>query len=136
MLPIPLLFFPKKEFSMTTLSIQKIHGREVLDSQGNPTVEVAVLLNDGSLGQAIVPSGASTGEFEAVELRDGDAKRYLGKGVQSAVKNVDQKIAPALEGINPQDQALIDQKLIELDGTEEDGDGDGVRGGGSSVTGL
>jgi enolase len=109
------------DYIMTTLSIQKIHGREVLDSRGNPTVEVEVLLNNGSLGQAMVPSGASTGEFEAVELRDGDAKRYLGKGVLTAVKHVDQVIAPALQGLNPQDQAKIDQQLIELNGTENKG---------------
>ncbi len=106
---------------MTPVSIQKIQGREVLDSRGNPTVEVEVLLSDGSTGSAVVPSGASTGEFEAVELRDGDSKRYLGKGVLNAVKNVDQILAPALANHDPFQQSKIDQTLLELDGTENKG---------------
>ena len=94
-----------------------VHAREVLDSRGNPTVEVEVVLDDGSFGRAIVPSGASTGEFEAVELRDGDKSRYLGKGVLTAVKNVNTDIAECLVGMNVLDQTAIDKALIELDGT-------------------
>jgi len=101
---------------MSTLS--KIRGREVLDSRGNPTVEAEVTLADGAHGRAIVPSGASTGEHEAVELRDGDGKRFLGKGVLKAVENVNGKIAKALAGMDAGDQRALDQKMIELDGTE------------------
>ena len=97
--------------------ITKIHGREILDSRGNPTVEVEVYLADGSVGRASVPSGASTGIYEACELRDGDPGRYLGKGVSSAVHNVNTEIAEALLGANALDQAAIDRSLIELDGT-------------------
>ena len=97
--------------------ITKIHGREILDSRGNPTVEVEVYLADGSIGRASVPSGASTGIYEACELRDGDPGRYLGKGVSNAVHNVNTEIAEALLGANALDQAAIDQTLIELDGT-------------------
>ena len=97
--------------------ITKIHGREILDSRGNPTVEVEVYLADGSVGRAAVPSGASTGIYEACELRDGDPGRYLGKGVSNAVHNVNTEIAEALIGANAQDQAAIDRTLIELDGT-------------------
>ena len=97
--------------------ITKIHGREILDSRGNPTVEVEVYLADGSIGRASVPSGASTGIYEACELRDGDPGRYLGKGVSNAVHNVNTEIAEALLGANALDQAAIDQALIELDGT-------------------
>ena len=97
--------------------ITKIHGREILDSRGNPTVEVEVYLADGSIGRASVPSGASTGIYEACELRDGDPKRYLGKGVSNAVHNVNTEIAEALLGANALDQAAIDRALIELDGT-------------------
>ena len=97
--------------------ITKVHGREILDSRGNPTVEVEVYLADGSVGRASVPSGASTGIFEACELRDGDPKRYLGKGVSNAVHNVNTEIAEALLGANALDQAAIDRTLIELDGT-------------------
>ena len=97
--------------------ITKIHGREILDSRGNPTVEVEVYLADGSVGRASVPSGASTGIYEACELRDGDPGRYLGKGVSNAVHNVNTEIAEALIGANALDQAAIDQTLIELDGT-------------------
>ena len=97
--------------------ITKIHGREILDSRGNPTVEVEVYLSDGSIGRASVPSGASTGIYEACELRDGDPGRYLGKGVSNAVHNVNTEIAEALLGANALDQAAIDRALIELDGT-------------------
>lgn len=94
-----------------------VFGREVLDSRGNPTVEVEVYLQDGSKGKAIVPSGASTGEHEACELRDGDKKRYLGKGVLNAVKNVNEVIAPEIIGYYATEQAVIDKLMIELDGT-------------------
>jgi enolase len=94
-----------------------IHAREVLDSRGNPTVEAEVGLDGGAMGKAIVPSGASTGEHEALELRDGDAGRFLGKGVLRAVQNVTDTIAPALVGMDADDQAAIDSALIELDGT-------------------
>ena len=97
--------------------ITKIHGREILDSRGNPTVEVEVYLADGSIGRASVPSGASTGIYEACELRDGDPGRYLGKGVSNAVHNINTEIAEALLGANALDQAAIDRTLIELDGT-------------------
>jgi len=98
-------------------AIDYIEGREILDSRGNPTVEVDVILDDGSMGRAAVPSGASTGVHEAVELRDGDKKRYLGKGVLKAVDNVNNVIAPALEGLEAQDQLEIDRTMIDLDGT-------------------
>jgi enolase len=94
-----------------------IHAREVLDSRGNPTVEAEVGLDTGALGRAIVPSGASTGEHEALELRDGDPKRFLGKGVRHAVENVTDTIGPALMGMDADDQAALDAALIELDGT-------------------
>ena len=97
--------------------IAEIVAREILDSRGNPTVEVDVYLEDGSFGRAAVPSGASTGEHEAVELRDGDTKRYLGKGVRKAVDNVNKKIAPAVIGMDARDQEAIDAHMIELDGT-------------------
>jgi enolase len=99
-------------------TISTIHAREVLDSRGNPTVEAEVTLSDGSQGRAIVPSGASTGEHEAVELRDGDKQRFLGKGVLKAVETVKTKIAKALAGADAADQRALDQKMIELDGTE------------------
>lgn len=98
--------------------ISEIYAREILDSRGNPTVEVEVTLDSGIVGRAAVPSGASTGEYEAVELRDGDKSRYLGKGVLKAVENVNEIIAPELEGWNVFDQVGIDEYLIELDGTE------------------
>jgi len=98
--------------------ITDIVAREILDSRGNPTVEVEVALDDGSWGRAAVPSGASTGAFEAVELRDGDSARYLGKGVLTAVTNVNEIIAPELMGMDASDQRAIDEFLIELDGTE------------------
>ena len=101
--------------------IEKIIGREILDSRGNPTVEVDVVLEDGSLGRAAVPSGASTGKHEAVELRDGDKARYMGKGVTKAVTNVNQEIASAVSGINAAEQAALDKKLIDLDGTPNKG---------------
>ena len=97
--------------------ITRIHGREILDSRGNPTVEVEVYLADGSIGRSSVPSGASTGIYEACELRDGDPGRYLGKGVSNAVHNVNTEIAEALLGADALDQAAIDRTLIELDGT-------------------
>lgn len=101
--------------------IVDVNAREILDSRGNPTVEVEVFLDDGTMGRAAVPSGASTGVHEAVELRDGDQSRYLGKGVQTAVANVNTVIADAVIGLNPFDQAGLDQMLIELDGTENKG---------------
>ncbi|MBW6467662.1 MAG: phosphopyruvate hydratase [Coriobacteriia bacterium] len=98
-------------------SIVDVYAREVLDSRGNPTVEVEVVLDDGSFGRAIVPSGASTGAFEAVELRDGDSARYLGKGVRTAVANVNETIAAEILGLDATDQRLIDSTLLALDGT-------------------
>ena len=98
-------------------TIIDIAAREILDSRGNPTVEVEVVLESGARGRAAVPSGASTGEHEAVELRDGDAARYLGKGVRKAVRNIEETIAPALKGLVATDQIEIDRTLIELDGT-------------------
>src|SRR5881628_696295 len=102
---------------MSKTSIHNIIGREILDSRGNPTIEVDVRLAGGALGRAAVPSGASTGEHEAWELRDGDKKRYGGKGVTRAVANVNEKIAPALKGWDARDQSKIDNRLIGLDGT-------------------
>lgn len=101
--------------------IKSMHAREVIDSRGNPTVEADVLLESGELGRAAVPSGASTGTLEAVELRDGDTKRYLGKGVQQAVKNVNTEIQQALTGMDCFSQETIDQRMIELDGTNNKG---------------
>jgi enolase len=103
------------------VEIIDVYAREVLDSRANPTVEVEVTLEDGTVGRAIVPSGASTGAFEAVELRDEDKSRYLGKGVLKAVDNVNTIIAPELIGLNVFDQTLIDQLMIDLDGTENKG---------------
>ena len=103
------------------LGIEDIRALEALDSRGNPTIQVVVELYDGSYGVAMVPSGASTGAFEAVELRDGDSARYMGKGVLKAVENVNTIIAPELEGMNAYDQPAIDKALIELDGTENKG---------------
>jgi enolase len=100
-----------------SFNIEFIHARQILDSRGNPTVEVDVILEDGSLGRAAVPSGASTGEHEAVELRDDDKKVYLGKSVMKAVENVNTKIAPELIGLDTRDQEAIDSLMIELDGT-------------------
>src|SRR5881398_539631 len=102
---------------MSKTAIASIHAREILDSRGNPTVEVDVRLENGALGRAAVPSGASTGEHEAWELRDGDRSRFGGKGVRTAVANVNNRIAPVLKGWDAREQAKIDNKLIELDGT-------------------
>jgi enolase len=101
--------------------IQQIQAREILDSRGNPTVEAQITLVDGTRGRAAVPSGASTGEHEAVELRDGDKQRYLGKGVLKAVENVNGEIADVLAGVDAADQRAIDSKMIQLDGTENKG---------------
>ncbi|MDR3343186.1 MAG: phosphopyruvate hydratase [Treponema sp.] len=101
--------------------IEYVEAREILDSRGNPTIEVDVVLEDGTLGRAAVPSGASTGEHEAVELRDGDKSRYLGKGVLKAVDNVNNIIAPEIQGLSAQDQVDVDRTMIELDGTENKG---------------
>ena len=103
--------------NMASTTISRVHAREILDSRGNPTVEVDVRLENGALGRAAVPSGASTGEHEAWELRDGNKDRFGGKGVKKAVANVNDKIAPVLKGWDVLDQAKIDEKLIELDGT-------------------
>jgi len=101
--------------------ITDVYAREVLDSRGNPTVEVEVYLESGAVGRTIVPSGASTGAFEAVELRDGDKGRYLGKGVQKAVENVNEIISPEIIGLDAVDQVAIDQIMIDLDGTPNKG---------------
>src|SRR6185369_16349733 len=98
--------------------IQNIEAREIIDSRGNPTVEVDVLLECGAAGRAAVPSGASTGEHEAIELRDGDKKRFLGKGVSKAVANVTDKIFPELQGVDALDQLTVDRLMLDLDGTE------------------
>src|ERR1700730_14645254 len=103
------------------MEITKIIAREILDSRGNPTVEADVHLADGSMGRAAVPSGASTGEHEAVELRDGDKGRYLGKGTLKAVKKIEEHIAPALLGQDAELQASIDHQMIKLDGTANKG---------------
>ena len=99
------------------MTIENVHAREILDSRGNPTVEVEVMLESGFVGRASVPSGASTGENEALELRDGDKGRYLGKGVLKAVENVNKMIAPAIIGMSALEQRKIDAKMIKLDGT-------------------
>ena len=101
--------------------IEHVHARQILDSRGNPTLECEVICEDGTGGRAAVPSGASTGEHEAVELRDGDADRWMGKGVGKAVAHVNEILAPELIGLNPSDQEAIDQLLIELDGTDNKG---------------
>jgi enolase len=101
------------------VKVTRVHARQILDSRGNPTVEVEVTLDSGAVGRAAVPSGASTGQFEAVELRDGDAHAYLGKGVLRAVENVEREIAPALAGVSADDQAGLDRLLLELDGTPD-----------------
>ena len=102
-------------------TIIDVYAREVLDSRGNPTVEVEVYTESGAFGRAIVPSGASTGEHETVELRDGDKSRYLGKGVVNIVNNVNEIIAPEIAGFDVTDQAGIDRAMIELDGTPNKG---------------
>ena len=99
-------------------AIIDVIAREILDSRGNPTVEADVLLESGVMGRAAVPSGASTGSREAIELRDGDKSRYLGKGVLKAVENVNTEICEAIIGLDVEDQAFIDQTMIDLDGTE------------------
>jgi len=103
---------------MSASSIARVHGRQILDSRGNPTVEVDVVLESGATGRAAVPSGASTGQFEAVELRDGDPRAYGGKSVLAAVRNVDTEIADAVTGLDAEDQRALDLRLIELDGTK------------------
>src|SRR5574344_2568926 len=100
------------------MKIKSIKAWEILDSRGNPTISAEVVLENGSTGRASVPSGASTGSYEAVELRDGDKGRYDGLGVLTAVKNVNEIIAPALIGFDAEDQKGLDQKMIDLDGTE------------------
>ncbi|MBQ6179846.1 MAG: phosphopyruvate hydratase, partial [Bacteroidales bacterium] len=99
------------------MRIIQVTGREILDSRGNPTIEAEVVLESGIIGTAAVPSGASTGENEALELRDGDPKRYGGKGVLKAVENINDKIAPAIIGMSALEQRAIDKTMIELDGT-------------------
>ncbi|MBV9155611.1 MAG: phosphopyruvate hydratase, partial [Acidobacteriaceae bacterium] len=103
------------------MEIVKIIGREILDSRGNPTVEADVHLEDGTVGRAAVPSGASTGEHEAVELRDEDKARYLAKGTRQAVENINKEISSALSGLDAADQGLIDRTMISLDGTPNKG---------------
>src|SRR5579884_3755476 len=103
------------------MEIIKVAGREILDSRGNPTVEADVYLADGSMGRAAVPSGASTGEFEAVELRDGDKSRYLGKGTRNAAGHINSEIAAALHGKDATQQSEIDGAMIALDGTNNKG---------------
>src|SRR5512136_1988141 len=107
---------PSREMKTMSL-IEQIQASQILDSRGNPTIEVDVITEDGCAGRAAVPSGASTGEHEALELRDGDKSRYLGKGVLTAVANVNEKIAPAVEGIEITNQAAIDLAMLKLDGT-------------------
>src|ERR1700676_3670734 len=114
---ISALIWQQLDNNMAKTSIKTIIAREILDSRGNPTVEVDVRLDGGALGRAAVPSGASTGEHEAWELRAGDKKRYGGKGVSRAVANVNEKIAPALKGRDAREQAKIDNQMIELDGS-------------------
>ena len=103
------------------MEIVKVVGREILDSRGNPTVEADVYLADGSMGRAAVPSGASTGEHEAVELRDGDKGRYLGKGTRKAAENITSEFGPDLQGLDASEQGAIDRKMIEIDGTPNKG---------------
>src|SRR5437879_12936382 len=102
-------------------TIISVRAREILDSRGNPTIEADVTLSSGAAGRAAVPSGASTGEHEAVELRDGDQKRFGGKGVLEAVKNVNEVIGPRLEGMSAEDQIVIDYAMLDLDGTPNKG---------------
>ena len=101
------------------LEIEKVTGREILDSRGNPTVEAEVYLLDGTVGRGTAPSGASTGEFEALELRDGDKARYLGKGVQKAVENINTVINEAIEGLDASDIYAVDAAMIAADGTKD-----------------
>ena len=104
---------------MSYMEIEKVIGREILDSRGNPTVEAEVTLADGTVGRGTAPSGASTGEFEALELRDGDKGRYLGKGVQKAVENINTIIADAIIGIDASDTYAVDAAMIKADGTKD-----------------
>lgn len=104
---------------MDYLQIEKVIGREIIDSRGNPTVEAEVYLADGTIGRGAAPSGASTGEFEALELRDGDKSKFGGKGVSKAVANINEKIAPALVGIDASDIYAVDKAMIDLDGTKD-----------------
>src|SRR5215470_10476811 len=120
-LPESRIIDDKREKHTSMSNIAEIRGRQVLDSRGNPTVEAEVWLQDGTVGRAIVPSGASTGEHEAVELRDDDKSQYVGKGVLNAVENVNGEIADALANFDAADQRTLDQKMIELDGTENKG---------------
>ena len=113
---VGLFLITNSDFFIMTQIIE-VHGREIIDSRGNPTVEVEVGLSSGAFGRAAVPSGASTGEHEAIELRDGDSGRYLGKGVSQAVENVNSKIAEAVIGLDATDQAGVDQAMLSLDGT-------------------
>src|SRR5579859_2271794 len=115
------LHSPHQATDPMSTDITRIHAREILDSRGNPTLEAEVTLSDGSFGRAAVPSGASTGSREAVELRDGDKARYLGKGVKNAVANVNGPIAQALKGFDADDQAGLDKKLIALDASPNKG---------------
>src|SRR3984885_8237926 len=103
------------------MEIVKVIAREILDSRGNPTVEAEIHLADGTIGRAAVPSGASTGEHEAVELRDNDKSRYLGKGTKKAAENISKSISPALVGLDAADQTLVDQTMLKLDGTPNKG---------------
>src|SRR5207253_2760138 len=114
----PVLRPGKGGVPMSGTAITRVHGRQILDSRGNPTVEVDVVLDSGALGRAAVPSGASTGRFEAVELRDGDERIYRGKSVLRAVRNVETEIAGAVSGLDANDQRALDETLIELDGTQ------------------
>src|ERR1700754_3070696 len=109
----------KRRARARVATIEAIVAREILDSRGNPTVEVEIGLDDGTIARAAVPSGASTGAFEALELRDGDKDRYLGKGVQKAVDNIEEKIFPELVGYDVTDQRAIDQKMLDVDGTPD-----------------
>src|SRR5713226_5922219 len=106
------------ELRLKYMEIIRVIGREILDSRGNPTVEADVYLADGSMGRAAVPSGASTGEHEAAELRDNDKARYLGKGTLTAVENIETYIAPALGGMDAENQGAVDSQMIAIDGTE------------------
>ena len=114
---MPPFFNTKQRPFHTMTQIIEVHGREIIDSRGNPTVEVEVELSGGAFGRAAVPSGASTGEHEAIELRDGDSDRYLGKGVSQAVENANSKIAETIIGIDAVDQTAVDQAMLSADGT-------------------
>ncbi len=115
----PLCLQTKERKEMDYLQIEKVIGREIIDSRGNPTVEAELYLADGTIGRGAAPSGASTGEFEALELRDGDKGRYLGKGVQKAVDNINNVIAPAIIGMDASDIYAVDKAMIDLDGTKD-----------------